>query len=84
MLVPQLFDDKLHAGDLKYTDMNGDVAFDSNDQSAIGHSIPRLFFAVNLKLNDKGFELDALETGRAFCDIMLTNQYFFNGWGDNN
>lgn len=84
LVVPQLFDDKLHAGDLKYTDMNGDGAIDNNDQSAIGHATPRLFYAVNLKLNYKGFELYALGTGRAFYDIMLTNQYFFNGWGDNN
>ncbi|MBV5315149.1 MAG: SusC/RagA family TonB-linked outer membrane protein [Prolixibacteraceae bacterium] len=84
LIVPQLFDDKLHKGDLKYTDMNGDGAIDNNDQSVIGHATPRLFYAVNFKLNYKGFELYAMGTGRAFYDIALTNQYFFNGWGDNN
>jgi len=84
MVVPQLFDDKLHKGDLKYTDMNGDGKIDNNDQSVIGHTTPRLFYAINLKLGYKGFELYVLGTGRAFYDIPLTNQYFMNGWGDNN
>lgn len=84
LAVPQLFDDKLHKGDLKYKDMNGDGSIDNNDQSAIGHSTPRLFYALNLKLSYKGFELYALGTGRAFYDIQLTNSYFMNGWGDNN
>jgi TonB-linked SusC/RagA family outer membrane protein len=83
-VVPQLFDDKLHAGDLKYTDMNGDGAIDNNDQSQIGHSTPRLFYALNFKIGYKGFELMALGTGRAFYDILLNNQYFWNGWSDNN
>lgn len=83
-VVPQLFDDQLHAGDLKYTDMNGDGAIDNNDQSQIGHATPRLFYALNFKISYKGFELYALGTGRAFYDIVLNNQYFWNGWGDNN
>lgn len=84
LVVPQLFDQELHAGDLKYKDMNNDGFVDDTDQAPIGHSSPRLFYAVNLKLSYKGFELYALGTGRAFYDIALTNQYFWNGWGDNN
>jgi hypothetical protein len=82
--VPQLFDQELHAGDLRYKDMNGDGYIDDSDQSPIGHTTPRLFYSLNLKLNYKGFEIYALGTGRAFYDIGLTNQYFWNGWGDNN
>jgi hypothetical protein len=84
LVVPQLYDQALHAGDLKYKDMNGDGYIDDSDQSPIGHTTPRLFYSVNLKLNYKGFEIYALGTGRAFYDIGLTNQYFWNGWGDNN
>jgi TonB-linked SusC/RagA family outer membrane protein len=81
--VPQRFDEVLHAGDLQYKDMNGDGIIDDNDYSQIGHTTPRLFYAVNLKLDYKGFELYAVGTGRAFYDIPLTNQYYWNGWGDN-
>ncbi len=84
LVVPQLFDQELHAGDLKYKDMNDDGFVDDTDQAPIGHSTPRLFYAVNFKLSFKGLELYALGTGRAFYDIGLTNQYFWNGWGDNN
>ena len=84
LVIPQLFDQELHKGDLKYKDMNGDGFVDDSDQGPIGHTTPRLYYAVNLKFNYKGFELYALGTGRAFYDIALTNQYYWNGWGDNN
>ena len=84
LVVPQIFDQTLHAGDLKYKDMNDDGIIDDSDQSPIGHTTPRLFYAVNLKFDYKGFELYALGTGRALYDIALTNRYFQNGWGDNN
>ncbi len=83
LVIPQLFDQSLHAGDLKYQDMNGDGFIDDSDASPIGHSIPKLFYALNLKFEYKGFGLYVLGTGRAFYDISLSNQYFWNGWGDN-
>ncbi len=82
--VPQLYDQTLHAGDLKYKDMNGDGYVDDTDASPIGNSTPRLYYSVNFKLNYKGFELYALGTGRAFYDVALSNKYYWNGWGDNN
>jgi TonB-linked SusC/RagA family outer membrane protein len=84
LVVPQRYDEVLLTGDLKYKDMNGDGIIDDNDRSPIGNTTPRLFYSVNLKLNYKGFELYALGTGRAWFDIPLTNQYYWNGWGDNN
>lgn len=83
LVVPQLYDQTLHAGDLKYQDQNGDGFIDDADSNPIGHGAPRLFYSANLKLNFKGFELYVMGTGRAFYDIMLSNQYFWNGWGDN-
>ncbi|MCK9638390.1 MAG: SusC/RagA family TonB-linked outer membrane protein [Prolixibacteraceae bacterium] len=83
LVVPQLYDQTLHAGDLKYKDNNGDGFIDDSDASPIGHGTPRLFYSVNLKLDYKGFELYVMGTGRAFYDITLTNQYYWNGWGDN-
>lgn len=84
MAIPQLFDEHLHSGDLKYKDMNGDGVVDDNDYSAIGHTSPRLLYALNAQLSYKNFELIAIGTGSAFFDLPLTNKYYWNGWGDNN
>lgn len=81
--VPQLFDDVLHAGDLKYKDMNGDGVVDDNDQSKIGNSTPKLVYALDARFTYKNLELTLVGTGRAFYDLMLSNRYFRNGWGDN-
>jgi TonB-linked SusC/RagA family outer membrane protein len=83
-LIPQLFDDELHTGDLKYKDMNGDGVVDDNDKTMIGNTSPRLVYAVNIDLKYKSFELSIVGTGRAFYNIPLTSNYFWNGWGDNN
>ncbi len=48
--VPQLYDAVLKAGDLKYKDMNGDGFIDDNDMSAIGHTTPRLYYALECKI----------------------------------
>ena len=84
LVVPQIFDNVLHEGDLKYSDMNHDGIVDDNDQSMIGHTTPRLFYAINARIRYKNFELSAIGTGRAFFDIPLTNKYYWNGWGNNN
>ncbi|MFT3752618.1 MAG: SusC/RagA family TonB-linked outer membrane protein [Paludibacter sp.] len=82
--VPSLYDNALHAGDLKYKDMNNDGVIDDNDRSVIGNTAPLLSYSVNLELKYKGIELSVLGTGRAFYDLPLTNSYFWNGWGDGN
>ncbi len=83
-VVPQIYDEVLKQGDLKYEDKNGDGIVDDNDQSMIGHSAPRLIYALNVRLAYKNFEFMAVGNGRAFYDIGMTNKYFWNGWGDNN
>jgi TonB-linked SusC/RagA family outer membrane protein len=83
MLVPQ-FGETLHAGDLKYEDKNGDGVVDDNDAQLIGHTTPKLYYALNLNLEYKGLELTVIGVGRAFYDVMLNNKYFTNGSGDNN
>lgn len=84
LIVPQLYDAELKAGDLKYEDMNKNGEVDDNDRTMIGHYAPRLYYSLNLDLKYKNFEIMALGTGRAFYDIALTNEYFWNGWGDGN
>ncbi len=81
--VIQNFDQALAAGDLKYLDKNQDGIIDDNDISAIGHSSPRLIYGLNVKLEYKNFELNAVGSGRAFYDIVKSNIYFRNGSGDN-
>lgn len=81
-IVPQLFDEVLHTGDFKYKDMNNDGVVDDNDKSQVGHTSPRLIYALNLKLNYKNFDLTVVADGRAFVDMPLTGRYFQNGWGD--
>ena len=80
----QLYDAYLKEGDLKYADMNGDGFVDDNDNSALGHTAPRLFYSLNARLNYKNLEMTVIGTGAAFFDIPLTNKYYWNGWGDNN
>lgn len=83
-VVPQIYDEVLKAGDLKYKDMNDDGYVDDNDQNMIGHSSPRFYYGLNLDLKYKGFELFVLGAGRAFYNIILNNPYYWNGWGDFN
>lgn len=82
--IPQLFDENLSAGDLKYADLNGDGAVDSNDQKEIGNTSPKLIYGINLHFAYKRFDLTVVANGRAFCDVPLTTDYYQNGWGDNN
>ena len=84
LVIPQLFDDSLQAGDYKYQDMNGDGYVDSSDACVIGDTAPKLFGALNLNLGWKNFDFSFTGTFRAFYDVALTNGYFWNGWGDNN
>ena len=84
LIVPQIYDEVLHTGDLKYRDMNNDGVIDDSDQSKIGQTSPRLVYAMNLKLSYKNFEFTAIGSGRAFYDIPMTNSYFFNGWSEYN
>jgi TonB-linked SusC/RagA family outer membrane protein len=83
-VVPQVYDEVLLTGDLKYKDMNSNNVVDDNDMGVIGHNSPRLYYGLNLSLKLKGFELFILGNGRAFYDVLLNNAYFWNGWGDYN
>ncbi len=79
----QMYDSKNFAGDLKYEDKNNDGVVNDQDQIMIGHSAPRLYYALNVTLKYKNFDLFILGAGRAFYDIALNNPYYWNGWGDN-
>lgn len=80
---PQLFDEELQAGDLKYEDMNGDGYIDDSDACVIGDWMPKLIGAITLNMEWRGLDLSIVGNWRAFYDAQLTNSYFWNGWGDN-
>ena len=64
--------------------MNGDGQIDDNDFCVIGNSTPKMIYGVNVNLRYRDFDLTVVGTGRAFYDLALTNDYFWNGWGDGN
>jgi hypothetical protein len=80
--LPKLSDNDTQIGDLMYKDLNEDGTIDDNDKMVIGNTAPRLRFALNVDLNYKNFALSLTGTGRAIYDVALTNDYFWNGWGD--
>lgn len=82
--VTHIYDAVLKEGDLKYEDLNGDGVVDDNDMSALGHTSPRLFYALNAHVKYRNLEMTLIGTGCAFFDLPLTNAYYWNGWGDNN
>lgn len=81
-ILPKLSETDTQIGDLMYKDLNEDGIIDDNDKSVIGNTAPRLRYALNIDLNYKNFGLAITGTGRAFYDIAMTNDYFWNGWGD--
>ncbi len=83
-VTPQLYDQELQKGDLKYADLNGDGVVDENDRTMIGHTTPRLIYALHVNLQYRDFELFVLGSGRAAYDIPMTNSYYWNGWEDDN
>lgn len=80
----QTFDSEVYYGDLKYRDITGDGIVDVNDRTVIGDSAPKLLYSVNLFLSWKKWDLNIIGTGKAFYDVMLSNVYYWNGWGDGN
>lgn len=71
-------------GDLMYQDVNGDGVVDTNDRINLGHTSPRLRYALNLEFGWKNLDIQIVGTGRAFFKTAMTNSYFWNGWGDGN
>lgn len=62
----------LTAGDLKYTDFNGDGKIDDSDQIRCGkNSFPRANYGINVKLGYKGFFLNLLMQGSGSFDMYI-------------
>lgn len=82
--VKSSYSTDLKAGDLKYKDMNGDGVINDSDITYIGNSNVDLYYALNLNLAYKGFELTVVGNGVAGRENVLSNNYYRNGSGNNN
>jgi len=72
---------EIKPGDLKLKDITndlGDNVIDTYDRTEIGHSFPRINYALNMNLSYKGFDFYLLGQGVADVDQMLNNSYYFN------
>ncbi|WP_075590201.1 SusC/RagA family TonB-linked outer membrane protein [Labilibacter marinus] len=72
---------ELKPGDIKLMDITndlGDNVIDTYDKTMIGHSAPRINYALKLNVAYKGFDLYLLGQGVADVDKMLTNSYYYN------
>jgi len=70
------------AGDIRYKDLNGDgkITYDQ-DRAFVGKSnVPELMGGVELEAAWKGFDISALFTGAAICDVALMGWYDGIGW----
>lgn len=63
----------LHAGDLKYQDLNGDGFINIFDQRAIGHpNLPNTNLGLNLQASYKGFSVSVLLQGSFNYSFIIT------------
>ncbi len=70
----------LTAGDLKYTDFNGDGKIDDADQLRLGKSsFPRGNFGINIKLSYKGFFFNSLFQGATRFDMYMSGTAQMHG-----
>jgi len=63
----------LHAGDLRYQDLNGDGVIDANDQKAIGYpNLPNTSAGLTLGAAYKGFSISVLFQGSWNYSVIIT------------
>lgn len=64
-------------GDLKYADLNNDQVIDSRDMTAIGDVVGNVDVGLNLGLEYKGFDLEAMLQGQFNRDILLSESVLY-------
>ena len=70
-----------HAGDAKYTDVNGDGVIDDNDRVDLGSSIPWLNYGINLGLEWRNFDVQLFFQGVAGNKIYNQLRHRLEGDG---
>ncbi|MBO4671382.1 MAG: SusC/RagA family TonB-linked outer membrane protein [Bacteroidales bacterium] len=79
-----LYDPDTRVGDLKYRDLNDDGKIDENDKKVVGNTSPLFRGSLTFDVRYKDWSLFVVGSGCAGFDVPLTNEYFWNGWGDGN
>lgn len=70
----------LSAGDLRYSDFNGDGIIDDSDKYRLGkNSFPRANYGININLSYKGFSFNTLFQGATSFDKYLGNEIMMGG-----
>ncbi len=64
---------EVHAGDIKYKDMNGDNVIDQFDETAIGKTTPLFYYGLTAGFNYKGFGFSVLFQGVKNRNLYIDN-----------
>jgi len=74
----------VHAGDARYTDLNGDGKIDDNDQHYIGNPFPRISYGLNLGADFYGVDIQIFFQGVAGIDVYNAARMRLEGDGSSN
>jgi TonB-linked SusC/RagA family outer membrane protein len=75
----------IHAGDVKYMDINGDGIVDTNDRHPIGFtSVPEMFYSFKFGFDYRRFDLSCLFQGAANVTYNFMNALNVPFWNENN
>ncbi|WP_233267630.1 SusC/RagA family TonB-linked outer membrane protein [Algibacter sp. L1A34] len=62
-------------GDIRFKDLNGDGAINSDDRTIIGNPFPDLTYGLNLDAKYKNFDMSLFITGVSGNEVFNTNTY---------
>ena len=71
----------VHAGDARYTDVNGDGKLDENDKMVIGNPFPKLTYGLNLGADFYGVDIQLFFQGVAGNSIYNAQRQMLEGDG---
>ncbi len=74
----------VHAGDARYTDINGDGKIDDNDQHYIGNPFPKISYGINLGADFYGVDIQVFFQGVAGIDVYNAARMRLEGDGSSN
>ena len=71
----------VHAGDARYTDVNGDGKLDENDKMVIGNPFPKLTYGLNFGIDFYGVDIQLFFQGAAGNKIYNAQRQMLEGDG---
>ena len=76
LLTPAFFGARLKEGDIKFIDTTGDGNITAEDQTAIGHPLPRFLAGLTNSFSYKGFTLDFQLEGAFGFDVANLQRFY--------